>query len=245
MRLRDIALGARVELLSPMPQRPDRRYLLQKSTFITQSFFNRLQQTGRPWAVCDNPLILTVNGGQDEYILPVGGDFGRPLDVFTTDTGNAAFSEQQVTFYELADRHLDWGGPSNAAFVMDSAGHSAQRMCFFKKAFTNDQWVSIHPVPQTSSQFKIIYSLGNWASEMALDDSPLLAQHHALLVCKTALDSVTAAAWWADERENRMRRNELKDSLSSQLPLYMKQFDEWARSITQPRMTYRNLYAID
>lgn len=245
MRLRDIAIAARVELLNPMPQRPDRRYLLQKSTFVTQSFFNRLQQTGRPWAVCDNPLILTVGGGIGEYLLPVGDEFGRPLDVFTCNTGDPSFIEQQVTFYELGDKHLDWGLPNNSAYPMDNAGHSALRMSFFKKGFQNDTYVSVFPVPQTSSQYKIIYSIGEWASQMALNDSPLLAQHHAALVYKTALDSIAAAAWWADERENRMRRNELKESLSDQLPLYMKQFNDWARSLTQSRMTYRSTYAID
>lgn len=245
MRLKDIAYNARIELLEPEPQRPSRRYLLQKATFVTQSFFNRLTQSGRPWAVCDNPLILTVVGGQSEYLLPVGNDWGRPLDVYTADTSNASFSEQQVTFYELADKRLDWGAPSNNAAMLDSAGHSAQRMAFYKKGFTNDVWVSIYPVPQTSSQYKIIYSLGDWAADMALTDSPLLPQFHSLLVCKTALDSVVAASWFSDEKENRIRRRELIDSLSAQLPLYTKQFDAYARSITQPRMSYRSVYSID
>jgi hypothetical protein len=245
LKLRDIPTAARVELLEPLSQRPSRRYLLQKATFVTQSFFNRLTQSGRPWAVCDQPIMLTVAPGQSEYVLPVGNEWGRVLDVVTCDPSNLSFIERQVNFTELADQKFDWNLPRNYQGHMDSAGHTAQRLSFYKKGFANDQYVSVWPIPVQSSTYKIIYSLGNWASDMSLDDSPLLTQHHALLVCKTALDSVTSAAWWDDEKENRIRRKELTDSLSAQLPVYLRQFDEFVRNATQPRMTQRLTYAID
>lgn len=245
MRLRDIAYQSRIELLEPEPQRPSRRYLLQLATTNTQSFFNRLQQTGRPWAVCDNPVILTVGGGVGEYLLPVGDEFGRPLDVFTCNTSDPSFIEQQVTFYELGDKHFDWDTPNNSSYPMDNAGHSALRMSFFKKGFQNNTYISVSPVPQTSAQYKIIYSLGEWSSQMALDDSLLLAQHHSLLVIKTALDALPGSAWWASEAENRLRRQELRESFSGRLPVLTDQFQQWARSLTQSRMTYRQVYSID
>lgn len=244
MRLRDIAANARIELLEPMPQRPSRRYLLQLATTNTQSFFNEISATGRAWSVCDNPLLLTVVGGQSEYLLPVGDDWGRPLDVTTWDASNPSYTERQITFTELGDQKLEaWS--RNAGFSLDSAGHSAQQMCFYKKGFTSDQWVSIWPVPTTSSVYRILFVLGEWSSQMALDDSPLLAQHHNLIVVRTALDALPASAWFSDEKENRLRRNELRESLSARVPQLTEQFRRWIRSISQPRMTYRNLYAID
>jgi hypothetical protein len=245
VKLRDIPTAARIELLEPLSQRPSRRYLVQKATFVTQSYFNRLSQSGRPWAVCEEPLLLTVQSGVSEYVLPVGNEWGRVLDVVTCDPSNPSFIERQVNFTELADQKFDWNLPRNYQGQLDSAGHTAQRFSFFKKGFNNDQYVSVWPVPVGNSIYKIIYSLGNWASDMSLDDSPLLTQHHALLVCKTALDSVTSAAWWNDEKENRLRRAELKESLSAQLPIYLSQFDEFVRNTTQPRMTQRLMYAID
>jgi hypothetical protein len=245
VKLRDICTAARIELLEPLSQRPSRRYLLQKATFVTQSYFNRLTQSGRPWAVCDQPLILTVAAGQSEYVLPVGDEFGRVLDVVTCDPGNDSFIERPVDFWELADQRGNWGLPRNYQGYMSSAGHTAERFSFFKKGFSNDQYVSVWPVPQTTSSYRILFSLGSWASDMSLDDSPLLKQHHALLVCKTALDSIPSAAWWDDEKENRLRRNELKDSLSAQLPLYLAQFNDFVKNATQPRMTQRLVYAID
>lgn len=244
MRLRDIPTSARIELLEPIAQRPSRRYLLQLATTNLQSFFNEITQTGRPWAVCDQPIVLTVASGQSEYLLPVGDEWGRPLDVTTMDPSNPSFIERQIPFFELADQKMDWNAPRNAQTFIDSAGHTAQRMSFYKKGFGNDTYVSVWPVPQMSSQYRVLFSLGSWASEMSLDDSPLLTQHHSLLTIKTALDAVPGSAWFADEKENRLRRGELKESLNARLPIHMDQFRRFVRNVTQPRMTMRNLYEI-
>lgn len=245
MRLRDIPTAARIELIEPLPQRPSRRYLLALTTANLQSFFNETTQTGRPWAVCDQPIILTVASGQSEYVLPVGNEWGRPLDVTTCDPSNTSFVERQIEFTELADQKLDWDAPRNAQTYIDSAGHTAQKMSFYKKGFQNDTYVSVWPVPQGSSSYRILYSLGNWASDMSLEDSPLLTQHHALLTIKTALDALPGSAWWEDEKDNRLRRNELQASLAGRLPIHMDQFRRFVRNVTQPRMTYRNLYPIE
>jgi hypothetical protein len=244
MRLRDIPYQSRVELLEPEPQRPSRRYLLQLATTNLQSFFNQISATGRAWSVCDNPLLLTVGGGVTEYLLPVGDEWGRPLDVTTYST-DPSHVEQPVSFTELADQKFDSYMPRNSGVMRDAAGHSAVSMAFYKKGFQNSQYVSVYPAPQTTSTYRVLYSLGSWASDMALDDSPLMAQHHSLLVVKTALDALPASAWWADEKDNRLRRSELRESLSMRMPTLLDDFKKYIRSISQPRMTFRNLSSID
>lgn len=232
-----------------MPQRPSRRYLLQLATTNLQSFFNEIQATGRAWAVGDQPIILTVASGQSEYILPVGDEWGRPLDVYTTDPSNSSFIEQQIEFTELGDRLMGWDGPRNSQGYLDSAGHAVQRMMFYKRQFSNDQYVSVWPVPTGSSSYKILYSVGEWSTQMSLDDSPLLTQHHALLTVKTAMDALPGSSWWADgtnaEKENRIRRNELRESFSGRLPILMDSFKRHIKNISQPRMTWRHLYEIE
>jgi hypothetical protein len=80
---------------------------------------------------------------------------------------------------------------------------------------------------------------------MSLDDSPIITQHHFLLSTKTALDALPGSAWWSDEQQNRLRRNELAASLGNRLPDLLKQFDIFVRSMTTSRMTRRLTYAID
>lgn len=245
MRLRDISTAARIELLEPMSQRPSRRYLVQLATTNLQSFFNEIVGTGRPWAICDQPITLTVASGESEYLLQVGSDWGRPLDVTTMDTSNPSFIERQIEFTELADQKFDFQAPRNTQSFIDSAGHTAQRISFFKKGFGDDQYCSVWPVPIVACSYRIIYSLGNFASEMSLDDSPLLAMHHNLLAVKTALDALPGSAWFVSEAENRLRRNELRTSLSERMVPLMEYFRKWVRNTTQPRMTMRNTYAIE
>lgn len=218
--------------------------MLQLATTNTQSFFNEIQATGRAWAIGEQPITLTVASGQTEYLLPVGNEWGRPIDVYTTDPSNSSFIERQIEFTDLGDRLMDWDAPRNFQGYLDSAGHTAQRMMFYKKGFSNDQYVSVWPAPSGSSSYKILYSVGNWSTDMSLDDSPLLTQHHAMIVVKTAMDAIPGASWFDDEKENRLRRNELKESFSNRLPILMDQWKRHIKNISQPRMTMRNLYPI-
>ena len=245
MKLRDIPTAARIELLEPLPQRPSRRYLLQLATTNLQSFFNELTETGRPWAIGEEPLILTVASGQTEYVLPVGSEFGRVMDVTTHDPSNPSHIERQIPFWELADERGNWPGPRNAQTYFYDSVHTAQRLSFYRKSFTNDVYASVWPVPNDTSQYRILFSMGDWASQMSLDDSPLLSQHHSLLAVKTAQDALPGAAWWGNEQENRLRRNELQASFAGRLPLLMDQFRRFIRNATQPRMTQRLVYSID
>lgn len=245
MRLRDIPTAARIELLEPLSNRPSRRYLLQLATTNLQSFFNEIQATGRPWAIGDQPLTLTVASGQTDYILPVGNEFGRVMDVTTYDPSNPSHIERQIPFWELADQRGNWPGPRNAQTYSFDSLHSAQRMSFYRKQFSNDVYVSVWPVPQATVSYRVLWSVGDWASQMSLDDSPLLTQHHALLGIKTALDALPGSAWWESEEQNRLRRNELKESLSNRLPILMQQFKRFIQNVTQPRMTQRLVYSID
>lgn len=245
MKLRDIPTAARIELIEPLSQRPSRRYLLQLATTNLQSFFNEIQATGRPWAIGDQPLTLTVAPEQADYVLPVGNEFGRVMDVTTYDPSNPSHIERQIPFWELADQRGDWNGPRNAQTRYYDSPHTAQRFSFYRKQFSNDVYVSVWPVPVDTAQYRILWSMGEWATQMSLDDSPLLTQHHSLLAIKTALDALPGTAWWDSEPENRLRRNELKESLSARLPILMQQFKRFVQNMTQPRMTQRLTYAID
>lgn len=245
MKLRDIPTAARIELIEPLAQRPSRRYLLQLATTNLQSFFNEIQATGRPWAIGEEPIILTVASGQTDYLLPVGNEFGRVMDVTTWDPSNPSHIERQVPFWELADERGNWPGPRNAQTYFYDSKHTAQRISFYRKGFSSDIYVSVWPVPNDTSQYRILWSMGDWASQMSLDDSPLLTQHHSLLAIKTALDALPGTAWWNSEPENRIRRGELQTSLSSRLPILMQQFKRFVQNVTQPRMTQRLVYSID
>lgn len=243
MDLRDIATAARIELVEPLPQRPSRRYLLQLATSNVQNYFNRLSNTGRPWAVAET--LLVVSPSTSEYLMPVD-DISKILDVTTANPNNPAHVERQIPFWDFPDLRTDWNAPANLpAITFYDSQHTAQRIAFFRKDFQNACYAAVWPIPQFTCSYRVLYSVTGSAPTMSLDDSPILTQHHFLLSTKTALDALPGSGWWANEDENRIRRKELAASLASRLPDLEKQFDRYIRSLTTPRMTRRLTYAID
>ena len=243
MNLRDIATASRIDLLEPLPQRPSRRYLLQLATSNVQTYFNRLSNTGRPWAVAET--ILVVSPGTSQYLMQVD-DISKILDVTTSDINNPAHIERQIPFWDFPDLRTDWNAPANLpAITFYDSQHTAQRIAFFRKDFQNACYAAVWPIPQFTCSYRVLYSVTGSAPTMSLDDSPILTQHHFLLSTKTALDALPGSAWWQNEDENRARRKELALSLSSRLPDLQTQFDRYIRSLTTPRMTRRLTYAID
>lgn len=242
MKLREIPWAARIELLEPLSQKPGPRYLLQLATTATQTFYNELALTGRPWAVKETAFDVLPGAG--EYAL-ADTDISRVMDVTTADPGNDVHIERQIPFWDLADLRHDWVGPRNAQWQYFDSNHTAQRISFYRKDLQNAVYAQVWPVPELSCTYRVLYSQTGSAPDMALDNSPLLAQHHALLTCETALSALPGCAWSADEKTNTVRRGELEKSLSRRLPTYMDQFKRYIRSINQSRMTKRLTYAID
>lgn len=243
MRLRDIATACRVELLEPLPQRPSRRYLLQLATTNVQNYYNKISATGRAWAVSEFDLF--VSPSVREYTATVT-DIGRILDVTTKDDSNPVHIERPVRFWDLAESRAHWEAPANLPSITfyDSA-HTAQRISFFRKNFLDTVYCQLMPIPQQACVYRVLYANKGVASDMALDDSPILTQHHALIVTKTALDATPGSAWWANEKENRIRRGELQESFKLRLPPLMSEFDKYVRNQVQPRQTSRLVYSID
>jgi hypothetical protein len=243
MDLRDICTASRIELLEPLPQRPSRRYLLQLATTNLQSYMNRLSNTGRPWAVAETLLVVSPNVG--EYLMPVS-DISKVMDVTTIDSNNDSHIERQIPFWDLNDLRTNWNAPANLPLItFYDSQHTAQRIAFYRKDWQDAVYAQVFPIPQFECTYRVLYAVKGAAPDMSLDSSPIITQHHPLLVTKTALDALPGSSWWQDEQQNRLRRNELAASFGQRLPDLVKQFDIYVRSMTTSRMTKRLTYSID
>jgi hypothetical protein len=204
---------------------------------------NRLSNTGRPWAVSET--LLVVSPQVSEYLMPVD-DISKVMDVTTVNSDNDAHIERQIPFWDLNDLRTDWNAPANLpAITFYDSQHTAQRVAFSRKEWQDAVYATVWPVPQFTCSYRVLYGVKGSAPTMSLDSSPIITQHHPLLVTKTALDALPGSAWWADEASNRLRRNELAASFSNRLPDLIKQFDIYVRSMTTSRMSRRLTYAID
>lgn len=217
MTLNEIVTSARIELANPRAQRPNRRHLLHLSIGVIQSFLNRMTNTGRAWTVGET--ILQVSSGTSDYSL--GQNIGKVLDVVTYEPDNQEGTETSVPFYDLAD-------------ITGESG-----LAFYRKGGQNTLWAKIRPIPTESRNYYITYSIGSWAKDASLDDSPLLEQHHHLLVAQLARDALPATEWTTDPKADDYKRQALDRSLSRRIEQYEQDFKQYIASVNIPRMTQR------
>lgn len=213
MNFRGMLSNIRTRLDDPMAQRPSDRALLLLLSTQVQRFMNRLNLSGRSWAVDEVDLVVGAN--VEDYPVPAD-NFGKALEVRTVDPGNASHVVADVMFTELTDINLNWPWPRNIAnslFNWDGSRHTASRIAFYRRAGLNDVYARVMPVPQGSAQYKILYQIGEFGSTVPLDESVLLPEHHPLIEIRTALAALPHC-WWSDDKaDNTERRKQLAMAL--------------------------------
>lgn len=227
MELSQILHAARIELVGPRAQAPSYRHLLHLGVSEIQSFFNRVANTGRAWTVGET--TLTVSSGVDEYQLGQIG-IGKVLDVVTFDPNNQEASERQVPFYDLNEVRGDYRG-------WEWPG--ASRIAFFRKDGYDSLYARLRAIPTESRAYIVSYSIGTWPQDASLADSPLLSQHHHLIVCRVALAALPAAKWSEDPKADDYMRQSIERSLSRRIETYEKDFNLYIASVANPRNTMR------
>jgi len=218
----EMVAASRIELASPRAQKPSYRHLLHLSVGVVQSFFNRMANTGRAWTIGET--VLSVSSGTDTCTL--SGNIGKVLDVVTYDPDNQEGTERQVPFHELSDLSGDFRG----------LGAS---IAFYRKNGQDTLYAKVRPIPTENADYYVSYSVGAWAQDASLDDSPLLAQHHHLLVCQIARDALPAAEWSNDPKADDYKRQSLERSLSRRIESYERDFGQYIAGLNVPRITYR------
>lgn len=217
MEIRTMLEAARIELANPRAQQPSRRHLLHLSVGVIQSFLNRMTNTGRAWTVGET--TLAVSSGSGDYSL--GVNIGKVLDVVTYEPDNQSGTEEAVAFGDLSN-------------ITGNSG-----IAFYRKGGNDTLWAKVRPIPTESRTYYITYSIGSWAHDASLDDSPLLEQHHPLLVCKLARAALPAARWSEDAKADSFQRNDLRDGLDLRIGEYERDFKQYIASVNIPRMTQR------
>lgn len=228
MNLRQMLPSARVELLDPKAQRPSYRLLLQLLVARVQNAYNEANNTGRAWNIDDT--TLQVSSGQDEYPLNVS-NVGKILDVVYSDPNNVEGTEYQVPFHDVRDLVGDWRNYETASGI-----------AFYYKQ--GQLYARVRPIPQTSVEYRVSFSVGSWADGAVLEDEPFLLAHHHYFVCGTALDALPAAQWYDNKDErgvklNELQRTNLGTSLARRVGDYYKQFKLGISGLSVPRMTQR------
>lgn len=236
-------INARLLLGEPSAQHPSDRALLQHTLNHCQSLFNQISNSNENWAVAANDLILTVQPGQEEYLLSGGPTMGKPFVMYTMMPNNPAHFERMIPTYSLQNLLLSNDGPRNALYLWpnywDGSQHTALGVAFYERGGVDGWYCRVRPVPQISAQYRVIYGLGNWVQQAALSSSPVLSEHHHLLETRIALSLLPMARWTEDEEADRKTRAEYMATLGANNKQFTEDFQRYLRNTVESRITFR------
>jgi hypothetical protein len=243
--LQGMANGCRERLNDPLPQKPSLRNIFRAVTDSAQARVNQASASGKAWNIQE--CLLNVTSNTSDYVLPVGTDFGKPLSVLTVYNNTQSYIPRYVDFAEINDLYYDWGLPANVAsyvYNWDGSPCTAARIAFYRKPDDTSIWVRVLPTPMLAATYLVCYSQGDWASDAAIDSSPLLSQFHPLIEMD-AVELLLAHCAWFDEgteegrKANSNRRKEIATAQENMKQKYEDGFDTFIRSTNDPGITVR------
>lgn len=223
----------------PRPQQPSGRRVLLAVLQAIQSFYSRLENTGQPWSIKPD-YQLVVSGNTGDYLLAVDDSYGKPIQVLTYYPANPSIPQRYVEFVELQDMNFDWGLPVNVAswMYLDGSPNTAMRMAFYNKD-DGSRWVRVLPQPSLTASYLVTFASGDWASNVALTDSPVLTQFHSLPEIWAAESILPSCQWWDDVQLNMAHRKELALALKNDEMRIAEEFDRYCRNLIDDHMTTR------
>lgn len=237
--------NVRLLCAEPRSQHPSVRAVFYSVLRTVQSAFNQLSNSNHAWATGEYPL--TVGNNEEDYEIPVA-NFGKALSIITKDDSNQSHIERLIDFFEIQNIAQGWELPNDAGNWMinwDGSRHTAQRIAFFRKDGSDNVWVRIKPKPMQSCEYRIIYSIGSWADDAGLNDSPLLREHHHYFEVSSALNLLPSCSWWGDEALNQTRRKELATSLLKEESRYSVDWSRYIGNMRIDHITSRFVMGID
>ncbi len=230
--------NVRMRMADPDFHNPSLRHLLRFTLDHVRSLFNQITNSNEAWATGE--LTQAISPGAEEYSLAITG---KPFAMYTTDSSNPSHVERMIPVYTLQNLLLAYEGPRDGAWVWPQyaggSSHTAMGVAFYQKDGAPGWYARVRPLPQASAQYKILYSIGNWAESAGLSSSPVLTDHHHLIEVRTAMSALPMARWSEDEKANTEKRKELALSLMNDERAFRRDFETYLRSLSQSRIGFR------
>jgi hypothetical protein len=226
-----------------MSNRPSlhQQYMATMRNF--QEMYNAIGNTNESFA--QDEKFLTVDGSTDTFTVSDDTRFGKVVLV-TTYSPDPNAVERSIDFFNIKDLNFENWKPANYEgewFTYFTGGaHSAERMGFFYDP-NGTLKVKISPKPQQTSTYKVRFSIGDWAKDASLSQSPILTQYHHLFEVRTCKDILYMCSWDGLTNEERLGKiKEIMPSLNEQEFRYVQEFQKYLRSLTTSKMVKKQAW---
>lgn len=225
-------------LLNPKANAPTPDQLFTSLTMEYQTFYNELDASGQVWSF--NEQTININSGTIDYL--VTNPTGKILFVLAYPQ-NAYFGPVSLEFADLAGISSDFFLYSPLDYGFSPDFNEAINFPFpFQIAFyrkDGDLWFKLPPFAYALTAIKIVYSTGDWLTNLNTESTAVLSQHHALPDVRTALNLLPGCEWTGSEESNQNKRANLGRTLGVQEQRYYQQFIYAKRSMTADQVTVR------
>lgn len=226
------------ELLDfPKSQKPTDDQLYRATVRNFQQMYNRVANTGEAWSIGEK--IVATNGSDDTFTISSEDSIGKILYISRITGG----IETPVDFTDVQDLTFDWKQPEQQGwFAFAPQNAQKERVALLIDAGGSLK-MQILPRPSASVQYRVRYSLGNWADKLSLEARPILAQFHQLFEIRSAKDALYMSEWEGLTREENIeKRREIKPYLDEQEARFERDFEIYIREMTADRIVFKRTW---
>jgi hypothetical protein len=224
----------------PYQQAPNLHKIVAGHLRFEQLMCNRLNNTGRPWAV--KTFDFDSDPDTDTYDVATGtpaiavADFGKPL-VVVKATGNANLPFIQVSFDDYNQQ--DYGtiplGTSDVT-PLEIFSPSMEKVTFYREGIIGPvRKMKLNPVPQTVFTYTVSYLVGAIGRDDAITVDYGIPEHSHLVEIQNALSQLPYCKWTEDPKADQIHGENLKQSFLYQLGLLEPVFAQYVRDLTHGR----------
>lgn len=217
----------------PFQQSPNLDKIVAGHLRFEQLMANRLNNTGRPWAV--KTFNFNSSSATDTYTISAT-DFGKPLVVIKA-TGEEALPYVQVPFDDY--NQIEYGEiPSGVSEVTPWGiwSPTQEKITFYREGMIDPVMkMKLNPLPQDAQTYTVSYLVGAIGRSDAITVNYGIPEHAHLVEIQNAMSQLPYAKWFEDEKMNSGKRQEMVIGLKFQLDHLQPVFDNYVRDLTHGR----------
>ncbi len=218
----------RMLLGRPLPGSPTDELIINQLIESLMHHSSELTSVSAHWNVAHG--VLSTSSGVEDYQITLP-NFGRPFLVYTKDDSDPYHVRIEIPFTLLQNADRQYKGPQQS---FSSSKHSAAEIGFYR----TDQvmYARFIPIPNQAGDYEIWYDQNYQYSGPT--DAPGIEAFHHLVRAHAALSLLPHTEWHGVRLTHEMREWNAKTSMLSQtltmnMGLYQKQFNEYRAQMTR------------
>lgn len=229
-----------IDLDHPDVTGPNDDAIFGKAVDVAQLRHNQAQNSAVSWSI--QHWDLKTQPGKDEYLIPLGEAFGKPVRVHTIDSTNKYHCTDKIPVIGAREVEEYYYGPEQSRIGGQNL-HSAVAMQLFWKF--GQPYLKPIPTPGETSTYRVWFETGSIPEPALADNLPVPEAFHRYLRISTSI-AIIGQCWWTrllgdnpnaidperalkimEDRRQSLLGNPLRSGLLKQEIEFREQYEDW------------------